>query len=183
MSASLSRTLQLLKLYNVDSKSTKRSLTNLPNCPEFPDSKWKNIIAGRAVNLDTVLSRQFSTSTMTSGTRSWVNSRSLLEWLNLPNQLRMEGQDRTRRAIAFAFPHCIDKLSSYGEYNTSLFRATNPSFHTRVIAFDRAVGRRVGSLSCGTMRDFPTSRLLTSIPSVYLSELAINYMNPTVLRE
>jgi hypothetical protein len=62
VSESLSKTLQLLEMFSVDPKNTKRSLINSLNCPEFPDSEWKNIVLCRAVNLDNVLSGQFSTS-------------------------------------------------------------------------------------------------------------------------
>ena len=58
----LAKTLRLIKLYTVDPKATKRSLVNEPDCPEFPDSEWKNVIAGRSVNLDAVLSGQLSTT-------------------------------------------------------------------------------------------------------------------------
>ena len=58
----LSKTLKLIEVYTVDPKATKRSLVNEPDCPEFLDSEWKNIIAGRAVNLDAVLSGQLSTT-------------------------------------------------------------------------------------------------------------------------
>ena len=58
----LAKTLQLIEIYTINPKATKRSLVNEPDCPEFPDSEWKNIIAGRAVNLDAVLSGQLSTT-------------------------------------------------------------------------------------------------------------------------
>jgi hypothetical protein len=58
----LAKTLKLIEAYTIDPKATKRSLVNEPDCPEFPDSEWKNIIAGRAVNLDAVLSGQLSTT-------------------------------------------------------------------------------------------------------------------------
>ena len=62
LSPSLTATLDLLKLYTIDPKGMKRSLVNSPSCPEFPDSEWTNILAGRAVNLDAVLSGYYSTS-------------------------------------------------------------------------------------------------------------------------
>jgi hypothetical protein len=40
----------------------KSSLLNQPDCPEFPDGEWKNILTGCAVNLDNVLSGYHSTS-------------------------------------------------------------------------------------------------------------------------
>jgi hypothetical protein len=58
---SLSKILKL-KAYTIDPKAAKQSLINEPDCPEFPNSEWKNIICGRDVNLDAVLSGQLSTT-------------------------------------------------------------------------------------------------------------------------
>jgi hypothetical protein len=38
LSASLSKTLNLIQLFSIDPKLTKRSLVNSPDCPEFPDA-------------------------------------------------------------------------------------------------------------------------------------------------
>ena len=62
LSDNLSKTLKLIDAYTIDPKATKRSLVNQPDCPEFPDSEWKNVVSGRAVNLDAVLSGQLSTT-------------------------------------------------------------------------------------------------------------------------
>src|ERR1700678_222952 len=62
LSDNLVRTLKLLGVYTVDPKTTFRSLTNSPSCLEFPDSEWKNVIGGKAISLDTVLSGQLSTT-------------------------------------------------------------------------------------------------------------------------
>ena len=43
---SLAKTLKLIESYTIYPKATKRSLVNKPNCPEFPDSEWKNVITG-----------------------------------------------------------------------------------------------------------------------------------------
>ena len=62
LSASLGRTQILLKLYTTDPKGAKSDLLNQPDCPEFPDGEWKNILTGCAVNLDNILSGYHSTS-------------------------------------------------------------------------------------------------------------------------
>src|ERR1700678_4819174 len=62
LSENLDKTLKLLGVYTVDLKTTMRSLTNSPSCPEFPDSEWRNIIGGKAVNLDAILSGQLSST-------------------------------------------------------------------------------------------------------------------------
>lgn len=59
---SLEKTQQLLKLYSSDPKGAKSDLLDQPDCPEFPNAEWKNILAGCAVNLDSVLSGYYSTS-------------------------------------------------------------------------------------------------------------------------
>jgi len=46
----------------INLKGMKCSLVNSLTCPEFPDSEWTNILAGRAINLDAVLSGYYSTS-------------------------------------------------------------------------------------------------------------------------
>ena len=42
----LTKTLKLIETYTINPKATKHSLINKPDCPEFPDSEWKNIISG-----------------------------------------------------------------------------------------------------------------------------------------
>ncbi|KAJ7937539.1 hypothetical protein B0H13DRAFT_2302706 [Mycena leptocephala] len=51
------------KLLLQDPKVAKCSITTSPRCPEFPYSEWTNLVNGRPVNLDAVLSGFFSTST------------------------------------------------------------------------------------------------------------------------
>jgi hypothetical protein len=62
--------------------------------------------------------------------------------------------NRTVRATIFAFPHRIHELSSYGEYIVNLFSVTHPSIHSRVVAFDRAVRKRIGSVRNLELTDF-----------------------------
>jgi hypothetical protein len=151
ISENLSKSLQLLESFSVDPKRTKRSLVNSPNCPEFPDSEWKNVILGRAVNLDNVLSGQFSTSNNDVRTET-VGDLEISYGTVEPTKTVTNGGEwtitwnRTIRATAYAFPNRFDELANYGEYVTSLFAATNPMFYSRVIAFDKAVRRRVGSV-------------------------------------
>jgi hypothetical protein len=54
--------------------------------------------------------------------------------------------NRTVRATVFAFPHRMQELTNYGEYIINLFAVTHPSVHGRVIAFDKAARKRVGSV-------------------------------------
>ncbi|KDR64970.1 hypothetical protein GALMADRAFT_82459 [Galerina marginata CBS 339.88] len=150
LSPSLNRSLKLLQLYTVDPKASKRSLTNAPTCPEFPDSEWSNILAGRAINLDHVLSGYYSVSNNDERSES-IGEIQIKFGTASPTKLVTSAGDwsiawnRTSRATIFAFPHRSGELADYGEYIIGLFGATDMLFHNRIIAYDRAVRRRVGS--------------------------------------
>jgi hypothetical protein len=155
----LAKTLRLIEAYTIDPKATKRSLINEPDCPEFPDSEWKNIISGRAVNLDAVLSGQLSTTQDDPKVEKFGDleiSYGAVE----PTKVVKNGGDwniawnRTVRATTFAFPHRVHELSSYGEYVVNLFAVTHPSIHSRVIAFDKAIRKRIGSVRNLELTDF-----------------------------
>ena len=156
---SLAKTLELIETYTIDHKATKRSLVNQPDCPEFPDSEWNNIITGRAVNLDAVLSGQLSTTRDDPKVEKFGDLEISFGGVE-PTKIVKNGGDwsiawnRTLRAIVFAFPHWIQELSIYGEYIVNLFAVTHPSMHSRVIAFDKAVRKRVGSVRNLELSDF-----------------------------
>ena len=156
---SLAKTLKLIEAYTVDPKATKRSLINEPDCPEFPDSEWKNVITGRAVNLNAVLSGQLSTTQDNPKVEKFGDLEISFGAVE-PTKIVKNGGDwsiawnRTVRATLFAFPHRIHELSSYGEYIVNLFAVTHSSVHSRVIAFDKAVRKRVGSVRNLELSDF-----------------------------
>jgi hypothetical protein len=156
---SLSKTLKLIEAYTIDPKATKRSLINEPDCPEFPDSEWKNIICGRAVSLDAVLSGQLSTIQDNAKVEKFGDLEITFGAVE-PTKVVKNGGDwsiawnRTVRAITFAFPHRAHELASYGEYIVNLFSVTHPSIHSRVVAFDKAVRKRIGSVRNLELTDF-----------------------------
>jgi hypothetical protein len=155
----LAKTLKLIEVYTIDPKATKRSLINEPDCPEFPDSEWKNIISGRSVNLDAVLSGQLSTTNDDPKVEKFGDLEISFGAVE-PTKLVKNGGDwtiawnRTVRATIFAFPHRAQELASYGEFIVNLFSVTHPSVHSRVITFDKAVRKRVGSVRNLKLSDF-----------------------------
>jgi len=119
----LAKTLKLIETYTIDPRATKRSLVNEPDCPEFPDSEWKNVIAGRAVNLDAVLSGQLSTIQDDSKVEK-IGDLKISFGAAEPTKVVKNGGDWS--------------IASYGEYIVNLFSVTHPTVHSRVIAFDKA---------------------------------------------
>ena len=155
----LSKTLKLIEAYTIDPKATKRSLVNEPDCPEFPDSEWKNIITGRAVNLDAVLSGQLSTIQDNPKIEKFGDLEISFGAVEPTKLVKNAGDwtiawNRTIRAIVFAFPHRLQELTIYGEYIVNLFSVTHSSVHSRVVAFDKAVRKRVGSVRNLELSDF-----------------------------
>ena len=155
----LAKTLKLIEAYTINPKATRRSLINEPDCPEFPDSEWKNIIAGRAVNLDAVLSGQLSTTQDEPKVEKFGDLEISFGAVEPTKHVKNGGDwtiawNRTIRATIFAFPHRAHELTSYGEYVVNLFSVTHPSIHNRVIAFDKAVRKRVGSVRNVELTDF-----------------------------
>ena len=152
LSEGLTQTLRLIDSYTLDPKAAKRSLTNQPNdCPEFPDSEWNHIITGRAVNLDAVLSGQLSTTNDDLKIEKFGDIEVSFGAVEPTKTVKNGGDwsiawNRTVRATVFAFPHRMHELTSYGEYIINLFAVTHPSVHARVIAFDKAARKRVGSV-------------------------------------
>src|SRR6202522_375932 len=151
LSDNLVKTLKLIDAYTVDPKATKRSLTNQSDCPEFPDSEWKNVVSGRAVNLDAVLSGQLSTTSDDLKVEKFGDLEISFGTVDPTKPIKNGGDwsiawNRTVRAIVFAFPHRLQELTSYGEYIINLFSVTHSSIHNRVISFDKAVCKRTGSV-------------------------------------
>jgi hypothetical protein len=151
LSEDLAKTLKLLDVYTVDPKAAKRSLVNQPDCPEFPDSEWKNVITGKAVSLDAVLTGQLSTTNDDLKTEKFGDFKVTFGAVEPTKTVKSGGDwsiawNRTVRAVTFAFPHRHSELTSYGEYIINLFAVTHPTVHNRVIAFDKAVRRRAGSV-------------------------------------
>lgn len=159
LSPSLSKSLELLKLYAIDPKGTKRSLINSPSCPEFPDSEWTNVLAGRAINLDAVLTGYYSTSNNDERVEEIGDFEIRFGTVNPTKIVSTAGEwsitwNRSSRAICAAFPHRAGELAQYAEYIIGLFAATDVHFHDRVILFDKAVRRRVGARRDLELTDF-----------------------------
>ena len=159
LSPSLSKSLKLLKLYAIDPKGAKRSLINSPSCPEFPDSEWTNVLAGRAINLDTVLTGYYSTSNNDERVEEIGDFEIRFGTVNPTKIVSTAGEwsitwNRSSWAICAAFPHRAGELAQYAEYIIGLFAATDVHFHDRVILFDKAVRRRVGARRDLELTDF-----------------------------
>ncbi|KAJ7254480.1 hypothetical protein C8J57DRAFT_1518615 [Mycena rebaudengoi] len=160
LSPGLTETLNILKILLQDPKLAKRSITTSARPPEFPDSEWTNLVNGRAVNLDAVLSGLFSTITDDERSESIGSGLEIRFGAVAPAKIVNDAGtwtiafDRMCAATLFVFAHRAKELASYREYIVGLFAATSPLFHDRIISFDKAVRKRVTQRRDVELTDF-----------------------------
>ncbi|KDQ15046.1 hypothetical protein BOTBODRAFT_174228 [Botryobasidium botryosum FD-172 SS1] len=143
-SSDVEKTRRLIANYTRDLKQVKLDLLNSAHCPSFPDTEWTNVLSGKFVDLDRVLSGMYSIDpddreshsfggyTITSG--SSKPARQVTEhgqWINT--------WTRAAQALLFAFPHQSEELQIYQEHINDLFAALPRSMHPNVIRYDKAV--------------------------------------------
>jgi hypothetical protein len=139
----LRRTHNLLKLYMEDIKAVKASLTVSPRRPEFPESEWDNVIRGRTVDLNKVLSAMFIIGSDSKRTEH-LGSIEVRIAQGVPiKKVTTLGEwemawTRTSRAITYAFPHRKEELALYGEHISGLFEAISSQYHSRIILYDQS---------------------------------------------
>jgi hypothetical protein len=141
-------TRDLIANYTLDVKLAKSHLLNSGVAPEFPDTEWKSLLSGLAVNLDTVFSGRYSTEhdpkitheigDFTISTRETTTSKSVKsagDWFIAWNQ--------AAAATSFAFPHRSKECQDYGRHILDLFAAFAEEHHHLILNYDRAVRKRV----------------------------------------
>jgi len=149
ISASLRQTQTALENFSRDPKFIKSSIVNALDCPQFPDSEWNNVIAGRAVDLDQVFTSIFSG---VQGQKTHqLGDFEILDGPLLPGKsVKTHGDwnsawDLTVEATTFLFPHRDTELRGYGQHIRRLFQASPAEAYQQVIMYDKAVRVRVSS--------------------------------------
>jgi len=159
VSESLRLTQSALQNFARDLKYTKSSVINSFKCPQFPDSEWTNLLAGRSIDLDHVLSGLFSVSQDDKKTEH-IGELEIAVGPSVPAKVvRTHGEwnlawDPTVEATIYALPHRESELKRYGKYIQQLFSALPADAHHRVISFDRAVRVRVAQRRDISLTDF-----------------------------
>lgn len=159
MSAEARQTLEQHRQWYRNHRVHLQSLRGAPQRPAFPDSEWENIIRGRPVNLDVVLSnlnahvpdaRQTErVGSIEIKTNALVASKKVTnsgEWIT--------AWTATQRAYAFTMPWRKTELEDYSEYISRLFTATPTWGHGNVIIYDRACRTRVSQRNTLTFSDY-----------------------------
>ncbi|KAF7318342.1 C3H1-type domain-containing protein [Mycena chlorophos] len=142
---------RILCLLLSDPKAARRSVLMARNVPEFPDSEWTNLLGGKVVNLDVIVSGLFSTVLEDQRTEILAGGVELRFGHNEPiRTVRDMGTwtvafSKLETAFLFIYPHRRAELTVYRDFINSMFAAVSSDFHGRIIEFDKACRRRLAS--------------------------------------
>ncbi|KAJ3501224.1 hypothetical protein NLJ89_g9438 [Agrocybe chaxingu] len=149
-SLELQQTLAALNNFAQDPKFVKQSLVNSPQCPQFPDSEWTNILAGHSVNLNLVLSGIYAIAPDVRtheqlGSLEIVTGSSVVAKKVLDHSLWTIAWGHYYQAVKFMFPHRETELETYAAHDNQLFAAIPPTMHSSVIDYDKSVRLHIAS--------------------------------------
>jgi hypothetical protein len=147
LSTELKLTQSALENFSRDPKVAKASLLYSARCPQFPDSEWTNLLAGRSVDLDHVFSGQYSVTHNDKRTEKMGEVEVIIGSSIPARTVKTHGDwviawDQTVEATVFVFPHRAGELQAYGKHIRQLFASFPANLHSRVILYDKAVRLR-----------------------------------------
>ncbi|TFK78974.1 hypothetical protein K466DRAFT_473855, partial [Polyporus arcularius HHB13444] len=141
-------TARLLKEYRLDVAAAKADLLDTTIAPEFPDSEWNNLLLGKPVDFDVLLTSNFSSKAddkhvervgdVELSYTSREPSRKVTRYGDWVTSFEM-----FQEATVFAFPHRRSELATYRTHIIKQFRTNDEIFDARVIDYDRAVRKSV----------------------------------------
>ncbi|KAJ7718017.1 hypothetical protein DFH07DRAFT_785037 [Mycena maculata] len=162
LSPELAKTRRMLLEFAKDPKYVLGTIRNSTNHVAFPDSEWLAIIKGDAVDLNKVITNQFSVSHERHRTEAIGDGVQILFGSSTPTK---NSWSKAADATTFVFPHRRLELEAYRRYITDLFVSSAEHVHERVILLDRKLcnevaGRRDLLLSdCGQFSHWERSFL------------------------
>jgi hypothetical protein len=145
----LRKTNAILANWAHDPRRIKRKWLESPFLLEFPESELYNIIQGRVVNFDVVFSGWYSDKPEDDFEQTLGKFKIKVAGEAEPSKTVKSSQDwgvafsLFEAAMLFAFPHRKDELNDYRTYIHQKFARNSSKFHSRIIAFDRAIRKRV----------------------------------------
>lgn len=135
----------------------------------FPESEWRHIFRGEAVNLDIIFSNLHHIAPPKENVGRIGRTEISLGSTDPARKVQTSGDwtaawNATVKATAYAFPHRADELRQWGDYLSSEFSAGQASAHQKLIAdrnkfsylysaFLLPDGIQTGSISVGRQGD------------------------------
>ncbi|KAG1797043.1 uncharacterized protein HD556DRAFT_1233985 [Suillus plorans] len=128
-----------------DPKYYRTKVTTTPGCPKLSTSQWTLLLEGKAVDLDKVFTRRYSTAIDSKQTQSLGKGFELsLSQPTISHKVKSAGDwgiatDIWTRALTFIMPWREEEVREYREYMSDIFGNHFYTVHERVLDFDRAV--------------------------------------------
>ena len=127
--------MRILQNWAQDQKQAKLKLMYHERSPEFHESGWADIVAGRSINLDaihTIITTSRSVDKHTESIRDVELTYGISE--TATKKITMQGQwnaawNRAARALKFAFPYRQAELNAYSEHINEQFDQQLEAFH------------------------------------------------------
>ncbi|KAJ7934530.1 hypothetical protein B0H13DRAFT_2488363 [Mycena leptocephala] len=145
----LAKTRCMLAEFAPDPKYVLETILNSTSHPAFPESEWLAIIKGYAVDLNKVITHQFSVSHDRQHAESIGDSVQLLFGSSTPTKSVTSQSEwiaawtKAAEATVFIFPHRRRELDSYRQYIMDLFTSSGEIVHPRIILLDRKLRNEV----------------------------------------
>jgi hypothetical protein len=142
---SCTKTREILTTFARDYTTVKHWITVSLSAPcGFPSTEWENIIKGKPVNLDSVLSSLHHISPVKENVGRVGSTEISLGRSEPTRRVKTNGEwtsawNATIKATSFAFPHREDELREYGDYMDREFSSKVVSAHRKLILYDEAV--------------------------------------------
>ncbi|KAF8814651.1 hypothetical protein BYT27DRAFT_7081792, partial [Phlegmacium glaucopus] len=150
LSPSLQKTHALLKNFSQDVKQAQSSLLNCNRAiPQFPQTKWLNLLGGNIIDLDHIFSNIY---TISYSNKESIELGKNIEVLHSPSTpartVKTHGDwviawDALAEATCFVFSHRKQELQLYSKHIQQYFASLPAQYHSRVINYDRAVQIRI----------------------------------------
>jgi hypothetical protein len=158
LSPQLVQTRKQLIEYARDPKYVLGTILNSTRHDSFPESEWLALIKGQAVDLNKVITSQFSVAHERQHAERIGDGVQLLFGSSTPTKTVstqsewITAWNKAAEATAFIFPHRRKELEVYRQYIMDLFTSSAEYVHERIILLDRklrneAAGRRDLELS------------------------------------
>ena len=150
---------QLLDVIGRDIKAVKRWVYTAQTAPSgFPDSEWTNILRGKPINLDHVLSSLHHIASVKENVGRLRDPEISLGSSEPTRRIQTNGEwisawNVASRAVSFIFPHRVDELREYGEYINRQFSVKVVSAHRKIILYDVAIRNEVAGGQCFLLTD------------------------------
>lgn len=137
-------TQDILFAFSQDPKRVKALLATASGRPSMPSSEWDSLINGRAIDLDKVLTSQYSATSDRTERQKIGILEIILPRDAAPATRRVKTHSDwitawivASRATVFLFRHRYPELEQYGTLMLGFFQAWDPAAHYRLIEFDR----------------------------------------------